>query len=103
MWYNVGMTTSDWINLIAAIIIGGGTLALAVVAFRSIRENRNLQIIRYKIELLDKVFDWLINVQACSTEDYFPEDLYSFKQYSLSLKTTISLNLHKRGNTLLRY
>ena len=92
------MEISAWINLSLAIVALIGVGVALFIGIRSIRESRNLQIIRYKIELLDKISDWLVNVQACSTEDYLPEDFYSLKQYSLSLKTTISLNLHKRGN-----
>ena len=40
MWYNDGMVTSDWINLIAAILVGGGTLALAFMTWKSIRQTR---------------------------------------------------------------
>ena len=57
MWYNSGMTTSDWINLIAAIIVGGGTLALAVTAFRSIRENRRIRVENRELEIKSMVLN----------------------------------------------
>jgi len=98
LWYNGGMEISTWINLSLAVVALIGVGLALFIGIRSIRENRSVQIIRYKIELLEKVSNWLANVQACSTEDYIPEYLLSAKQYSLSSKTVISLNLHKRGN-----
>ena len=38
------MEISDWINLIAAILVGGGTLALAFMTWKSIRQTRRQRI-----------------------------------------------------------
>jgi len=37
------MTIDNWINLIAAILVGGGTLTLAYITYISIRENRRIR------------------------------------------------------------
>ena len=36
------MEVSDWINLVAAILIGVGTLTLAVMTWKSIRQTRRI-------------------------------------------------------------
>ena len=38
------MGTSDWINLIAAILVGGGTFTLAFMTWKSIRQTRRQRI-----------------------------------------------------------
>jgi hypothetical protein len=48
------MTISDWINLVAAILIGGGTLALAFMTWKSIQQTRSIQ----KRERLAHILDW---------------------------------------------
>ena len=45
------MSIDNWINLIAAAVVGGGTLALAVAAFRSIRESRRMRIENRELEI----------------------------------------------------
>jgi hypothetical protein len=37
------MTTSDWISIISAILIGGGTLFLGIMAWLTIRQTRSIQ------------------------------------------------------------
>jgi len=93
------MEISAWINLSLSIVALIGVGVALFIGIRSIRESRNLQIIQYKIELLEKVSDWLANIQTCLAEDYIPEGLYSVKQSSLSSKIALSLNFHKRGST----
>ena len=62
MWYNGGMDTSDWINLIAAILVGGGTLFLGIMAWRTIRQTRSIQKAEKKERLLNEIIEWAINV-----------------------------------------
>ena len=57
MWYNGGMTSDNWINLVSAIIVGGGTLFLTVAAFRSIRENRRICVENRKLEIKSMVLN----------------------------------------------
>ena len=56
------MTTDNWINLIAAILVGGGTLALAFMTWKSIRQTRRIREedreLNFKLRLLDEVRDW---------------------------------------------
>lgn len=52
------MTTDNWINLIAAILIGGGTLALALMTWKSIRQTRDMQKRERKERLLNDIQNW---------------------------------------------
>lgn len=54
------MTTDNWINLIAAILIGGGTLALAFMTWKSIRQTRSIQKSSKREILLNEISEWLI-------------------------------------------
>ena len=62
MWYNGGMTIDNIISLVAAIIVGGGTLFLGIMAWKSIRENRRIRDedrkLNFRLRLLDEVRDW---------------------------------------------
>lgn len=59
------MTTDNWINLIAAILIGGGTLALALMTWRSIRQTRAVQKRERKERLLNEIIEWAIDICRC--------------------------------------
>ena len=67
------MTTSDWINLIAAIIVGGGTLFLGIMAWRTIRQTRSIQKAEKRERLLNEIIEWAIDVSKCGTEKEFKE------------------------------
>ena len=58
MWYNNRMTTDSWINLVAAILVGGGTLALAVMTWKSIRQTRQIYEKEQEQRLLDEIIEW---------------------------------------------
>ena len=73
MWYNGGMGTSDWINLIAAILIGGGTLALAVMTWKSIQQTRNIQKSEKRHRLLDEIIEWATDIAKCGLEKDLPD------------------------------
>ena len=95
------MQMSELISLSLAIVTLIGVTIALFFGIRSIRESRNLQIIRYKTELLEKITNWIANVQSCITEDYLADDYYSFKTanpYSTNAKTPTNINLHRRGN-----
>jgi len=51
------MTTSDWINLIAAILVGGGTLFLGIMAWQAIRQTRSIQKAENRERLLNEIID----------------------------------------------
>ncbi len=56
------MTTDNWINLIAAIIVGGGTLFLGIMAWRTIRQTRSIHEREQKQRLLNEIIEWAIDV-----------------------------------------
>jgi hypothetical protein len=56
------MTTSDWINLIAAILVGGGTIFLGIMALKTIRQNRVIQKAEKRERLLNEIIEWAIDV-----------------------------------------
>jgi len=66
MWYNGGMSTSDWINLIAAILVGGDTLFLGIMAWRTIRQTRSIQKAEKRERLLNEIIEWAVSIGECS-------------------------------------
>ena len=52
------MTTDNWINLIAAILVGGGTLFLGIMAWRAIRQTRTMQKAEKRERLLNEIIEW---------------------------------------------
>ncbi len=56
------METSDWINLIAAILVGGGTLFLGIMAWRTIRQNRSMQQVEKEERLLNEIIQWVTDI-----------------------------------------
>ena len=55
------MEVSDWINLIAAILVGGGTLFLGIMAWRTIRQTRSIQKAERRERLLNEIIEWAEN------------------------------------------
>ena len=66
------MGTSDWISLISAILIGGGTLALAFMTWRSIRQTRNIQKSERRERLLNEVIEWAKEIRDISSANIDP-------------------------------
>ena len=56
------MTTSDWINIIAAILVGGGTLFLGIMAWHTIRQTRTIQKAEKRERLLNEIIKWAIDM-----------------------------------------
>ena len=56
------MVTSDWINLIAAILVGGGTLFLGIMAWRTICQTRRIQKAERRERLLNEIIEWADDV-----------------------------------------
>ena len=52
------MNISDWINLIAAIIVGGGTLFLGIMAWRTIHQTGSIQKSEKRERLLNEIIEW---------------------------------------------
>ncbi len=63
MWYNGSMITSDWITLGAAILTGGGTLFLGIMAWKSIRQTRSIQKTDKRERLLNEIIEWATDVR----------------------------------------
>jgi hypothetical protein len=97
---------SEWISLSLAIVTSSGVIIALILGLRTSRENRNLQIVRYKIELLDKISNWLANTQACIAEDQLADDFLSIQRTSApSARTRASffmVNWHKRRNAFFK-
>ena len=62
------MTTSDWITLGAAILVGGGTLFLGIMALRTIRQTRSIQKAEKRERLLNEIIEWAIGVTNWRSE-----------------------------------
>ena len=62
------MTTSDWIILGAAILTGGGTLSLAIMAWRAIRQTRSIQKAEKRERLLNEIIEWAEDIGRCGIE-----------------------------------
>ena len=52
------MTTDNLINLIAAILVGGGTFFLGIMAWRTIRQTRSVQKAEKRERLLNEIIEW---------------------------------------------
>jgi len=59
------MTTDNIINLVSAIIVGGGTLFLGIMAWKSIRQTRTIQESGQKEKLLNEIIEWAENIKTC--------------------------------------
>ncbi len=68
---SAGMVTSDWINLIAAILVGGGTLFLGIMAWRTIRQTGSIQKSEKRERLLNEIIEWGLEVSRCSSVSPF--------------------------------
>ena len=81
MWYNDGMTTSDWITLGAAILVGGGTLFLGFMAWRTIRQTKNIQKAEKRERLLNEIIEWAEDVakSAINRRTLSREELWKAK------------------------
>ena len=90
------MTTDNWINLIAAIIVGGGTLFLGIMAWRTIHQTRIIQKAEKRERLLNEILEWAIDVSKCGTDKGLP-DISSIKDikelYLFNRTFTINLML----------
>jgi len=56
------MGTDNLINLVAAILVGGGTLFLGIMAWRTICQTRSIQKIERRERLLNEIIEWAIDV-----------------------------------------
>ena len=60
------MTMDNLINLIAAILVGGGTFFLGFMAWRTIRQTRSIQKTKKRERLLNEIIEWAIDVAECT-------------------------------------
>lgn len=75
MWYNGDMEISDWINLIAAILVGGGTLALAIMAYKAIQQTRAVQKAEKRERLLNEIIEWAEDIRKSSSGSIAPNEI----------------------------
>ncbi len=73
MWYTGGMTTANWINLVAALIVGGGTLFLGIMAWRTILQTRSIQKAEKRERLLNEIINWATDVARYGIESDSPD------------------------------
>ena len=78
------MEISDWINLIAAILVGGGTLFLGIMAWRTIRQTRNIQEAEKRERLLNQksFLIWFTGMSGSG---------------KITIGTLLEKELHKKG------
>ena len=65
------MDTNNWISLISAILIGGGTITLAIMTWKSIRQTRDIQQRERRERLLNEIIEWAISAREW---DFTKED-----------------------------
>ena len=65
------MTNSDWITLGAAILVGGGTLFLGIMAWRNIRQTRSIQKAEKRERLLNEIIEWVTDLNKCAWESEY--------------------------------
>ena len=90
------MTVDNWINLGVAILVGGGTLTLAVMTWRSIRQTRKIHEKERRDRLLNEIIEWAMEATRSKLEGVF-KDLA--KDYKYSDKKFIKAQIHEIGIT----
>ncbi len=90
---SAGMVTSDWINLIAAILVGGGTLFLGIMAWRTIRQTGSIQKAERRERLLNEIIEWAIEILKCGTE----WNIRDVALYSATIKHEIFLKRERQS------
>ena len=65
------MSTSDWITLGAAILVGGGTLFLGIMAWRTIRQTSSIQKAEKRERLLNEIIEWVTDLNKCAWESEY--------------------------------
>jgi len=75
------MSADNVINLVAAIIVGGGTLFLGIMAWRNIRLTRSIQKAEKKERLLNEIIEWAESVanSAIGRQTKAPHELWKTK------------------------
>jgi len=89
------MTTDNIINLIAAIIVGGGTLFLGIMALRTIRQTRSIQKAEKRERLLNEIIEWAKEAAkaAISRRSRYDTELWDTKlkyKYSVAVSVYIT-------------
>ena len=64
------MGTDNWINLVAAIIVGSGTLFLGIMAWRTIVQTRSIQKAERREKLLNEIIEWAMDVAKLNFKIY---------------------------------
>jgi len=98
LWYNGGITTSDWITLGAAILVGGGTLFLGIMAWRTICQTRSIQKAEKRERLLNEIIGWAIDIHKSSLEIHIPFiDMSRIRELEMQSYPTSFIDNMKEG------
>jgi hypothetical protein len=86
------MTISDWVNIAAAILVGGGTLFLGIMAWRTIRQTRSIQKAEKRERLLNEIIEWASGCMSCAFEIDRPHlrEAKSVEQYIDRMQTDLT-------------
>ena len=68
MWYNEGMDITTWLKDWALPLSSGATFLLALAAFGAIWQSHCTRKKDFKTRLLDKIVEWIIEIQKTSLE-----------------------------------
>ena len=85
------MQISDWINIIAAILVGGGTLFLGIMAWRTIRQNSNIQKAEKRERLLNEIKDWIFGIKDITLAP-ITEDNLTFRQFNIASRYGVPMS-----------
>ena len=92
------MTTSDWITLGAAILVGGGTLFLGIMAWRTICQTRSIQKAEKRERLLNEIIGWAIDIHKSSLEVHIPFiDMSRIRELEMQSYPTSFIDNMKEG------
>lgn len=83
------MTASEWISLSLAVITLIGVGIALYFGIRSIRATRIVELVKYKNDLIEKVSNWLANIQHLYGEVYLGRFIYPFNQITLSSENKV--------------
>jgi len=98
------MVISDWIDLVAAILVGGGTLFLAVMTVKSIRQTNKLRKEEKIQRELNEISQWAADITEMPSQvtfELWPE-IFNMKEPKRSQANEM-IQRKRAGDTWLRY
>ena len=70
------MECNDIIILVEAVLVGGGTITLAIMTWRAIRQTRYIQRRERKNRLLNEIRDWIFSIKDITLEPMTEDNLF---------------------------